>query len=294
MDILKKLSNTGIVPVVVIDNAKDAVPTAQALLAGGIDVMEITFRTAAAPDAIKAVADNCPDMLVGAGTVITLEQCQKAVEMGAKFIVSPGFDAEVVKWCVDNGVAITPGCVTPSEIMAAMKLGLNVVKFFPSNVYGGLSAMKALSGGLITSARAAYAFMVPFSHVLPIWGIQRERELDEFLECDRLVPEMDQELKAVIEHDRAELAGEFCRGCGYCMPCPVGIEINNCARMSLMIRRSPSDAHLTGEAREKMKKIEDCLHCGQCSAKCPYGLDTPALLEKNYEDYREILAGKPL
>ena len=102
------------------------------------------------------------------------------------------------------------------------------------------------------------------------------------------------QLKAVIEHDRAELAGEFCRGCGYCMPCPAGIEINNCARMSLMIRRSPSDAHLTGEAREKMKKIEDCLHCGQCSAKCPYGLDTPALLEKNYEDYREILAGKPL
>lgn len=158
----------------------------------------------------------------------------------------------------------------------------------------GFIAMKALSGGLITSARAAYAFMVPYSHVLPIWGIQRERELDEFLECDRFVPEMDQELRAVIEHDRAELAGEFCRGCGYCMPCPAGIEINNCARMSLMIRRSPSDAHLTGEAREKMKKIEDCLHCGQCSAKCPYGLDTPALLEKNYEDYREILAGKPL
>ena len=146
MDIMKKLSNAGIVPVVVIDDAKDAVPTAQALLAGGIDVMEITFRTAAAPDAIKAVSDNCPDMLVGTGTVITLEQCQKAVEMGAKFIVSPGFDAEGVKWCVDNGVAITPGCVTPSEIMAAIKLGLNVVKFFPANVYGGLSAMKALSG----------------------------------------------------------------------------------------------------------------------------------------------------
>ena len=146
MDILERLNYAGVIPVVVIDNAKDAAPTAQALLAGGIDVMEITFRTAAAPDAIKAVADNCPDMLVGAGTVITLEQCQKAVEMGAKFIVSPGFDAEVVKWCVDNGVVITPGCVTPSEIMAAMKLGLNVVKFFPANVYGGLSAMKALSG----------------------------------------------------------------------------------------------------------------------------------------------------
>ena len=104
MDSLKRLAASAVVPVVVLDDAKDAVATAKALLAGGVDVMEITFRTAAAPDAIKAVADNCPDMLVGAGTVITLEQCQKAVEMGAKFIVSPGFDAEVVKWCVDNGV----------------------------------------------------------------------------------------------------------------------------------------------------------------------------------------------
>ncbi len=146
MNVINKLNNAGIVPVVVIDDAKDTVPAAKAILAGGIDVMEITFRTAAAAEAIKAVADNCPDMLVGAGTVITLEQCQKAVEMGAKFIVSPGFDETVVKWCVDNDVTITPGCVTPSEIMAAMKLGLNVVKFFPANVYGGLNAMKALSG----------------------------------------------------------------------------------------------------------------------------------------------------
>lgn len=113
---------------------------------GGIDVMEITFRTAAAADSIKAVSESCPNMLVGAGTVITLDQCKKAVECGAKFIVSPGFDPEVVKWCVESGVTVTPGCVTPTEIMAAMKLGLNVVKFFPANVYGGLSAMKGLSG----------------------------------------------------------------------------------------------------------------------------------------------------
>lgn len=145
-EILTKLSNAGIVPVVVIDDAADAVPTAQALLAGGIDVMEITFRTAAAPDAIRAVAASCPDMLVGAGTVITLEQCKQAVACGAKFIVSPGFDEEVVRWCVDNGIAVTPGCVTPTEITAAMKLGLKVLKFFPANVYGGLDAMKALSG----------------------------------------------------------------------------------------------------------------------------------------------------
>jgi 2-dehydro-3-deoxyphosphogluconate aldolase/(4S)-4-hydroxy-2-oxoglutarate aldolase len=108
--------------------------------------MEITFRTAAAPDAISAVAKECPDMTVGAGTVITLEQCKRAVFLGAKFIVSPGFDEEVVRWCVENKIAATPGCVTPTEIMAAMKLGLKVLKFFPANVYGGLGAMKALSG----------------------------------------------------------------------------------------------------------------------------------------------------
>ena len=146
MNVLDRLKKSGVVPVVVLDDAKDAVATAKALLAGGVDVMEITFRTAAAADSIKAVTENCPDMLVGAGTVITLEQCKKAVECGAKFIVSPGFDEEVVRWCVENGVAVTPGCVTPTEIMAAMKLGLNVVKFFPAGVYGGLSAMKALSG----------------------------------------------------------------------------------------------------------------------------------------------------
>ena len=143
---INRLSAAAVVPVVVLDDAKDAVATAKALLAGGVDVMEITFRTAAAADSIKAVAENCRDMLVGAGTVITLEQCKQAVECGAKFIVSPGFDEVVVRWCVENGIAVTPGCVTPSEIMAAMKLGLTVVKFFPAGVYGGLSAMKALSG----------------------------------------------------------------------------------------------------------------------------------------------------
>lgn len=146
MDRLARLAAAGIVPVVVIEDAKDAVPTAKALLEGGIDVMEITFRTAAAPDAIKAVAQNCPDMLVGAGTVINLEQCKKAVDCGARFIVSPGFDRETVEWCVENDIAVTPGCVTPTEIMEAISLGLKVVKFFPANVYGGLTAMKSLSG----------------------------------------------------------------------------------------------------------------------------------------------------
>ena len=145
MNILERFSRSGIVPVVVIEDAKDAVPTAKALLAGGIDVMEITFRTAAAADAIAAVSRECPDRLVGAGTVITPEQCRTAVDAGASFIVSPGFSREVVSWCVERGICVTPGCVTPTEIMAAMELGIRVVKFFPANVYGGLKAMKALS-----------------------------------------------------------------------------------------------------------------------------------------------------
>lgn len=156
----------------------------------------------------------------------------------------------------------------------------------------GFLAMKALSGGLITNSAAAYAFLAQYKHVLPIWGVQREKELDEFLSYIKEPPAMTEELKAVIAHDRQELLGDFCRGCGYCMPCPAGIEINNCARMSLMIRRAPSAMQLTEEMQAKMKKIENCLHCNQCKSKCPYGLDTPALLEKNYQDYCEILAGK--
>lgn len=158
----------------------------------------------------------------------------------------------------------------------------------------GFIAMKALSGGLISNSAAAYAYLAQFDNVLPIWGIQRESELDEFLSYIENPPVMTEELQAVIDRDRQELLGEFCRGCGYCMPCPVGIEINNAARMSLMLRRAPSKAWLTGEWQEKMKLIEKCLHCGKCRGKCPYGLDTPALLEKNYKDYCEILAGKEI
>lgn len=149
MTILERLANSIVVPVVVLDDAKDAIPTAKAMVAGGVDVMEITFRTAAAPDAIKAVADNCPDMLVGAGTILNVEQCKLAVEMGAKFIVSPGFDAGVVDYCLENGIAVTPGCVTPTEITMAVNRGLKVVKFFPANVYGGLNAMKNLSAPFV-------------------------------------------------------------------------------------------------------------------------------------------------
>ena len=156
----------------------------------------------------------------------------------------------------------------------------------------GFIAMKALSGGLITNSRAAYAFLAEYDHVLPIWGVQREYELDEFLFYVENPPQMDEELQKVIAHDREELLGDFCRGCGYCQPCPVGIDIHTCARMSLLIRRAPSDQQLTEHMQDEMNKIKNCLHCGQCKSKCPYGLDTPALLQKNLEDYEEILAGK--
>ena len=149
MTVMERLANSIVVPVVVLDKAEDAIPTAKAMAAGGVDTMEITFRTACAPEAIKAVAENCPDVLVGAGTIVNLEQCKLAVEMGAKFIVSPGFSEEVVAWCVENGIPVAPGCVTPTEIMGALKHGLKMVKFFPANVYGGLNAMKNLSAPFV-------------------------------------------------------------------------------------------------------------------------------------------------
>lgn len=156
----------------------------------------------------------------------------------------------------------------------------------------GFLSMKALSGGLITNAAAAFAFQAQFPETLPLWGIQREEELEQFLSFVNNPPSMNEELSAVIEKDRKELLSEFCRGCGYCMPCPAGIEINNCARMSLLLRRAPSAGYLTPQWQEKMQKIEECKHCDSCKKKCPYGLDTPKLLKKNYEDYKEIQNGK--
>ena len=149
MTVMERLANSIVVPVVVLDKVEDAVPLAKAMAAGGVDTMEITFRTACAPDAIRAVAENCPDVLVGAGTIVNLDQCKKAIEMGAKFIVSPCFDHEIVGYCVEHGIAVAPGCVTPTEIMGALKHGLKMVKFFPANVYGGLNALKNLAGPFV-------------------------------------------------------------------------------------------------------------------------------------------------
>jgi predicted aldo/keto reductase-like oxidoreductase len=156
----------------------------------------------------------------------------------------------------------------------------------------GFIAMKGLAGGLIHNSKAAMAYMTQFDNVLPIWGIQKMTELEEWLSYMEHTPSMDEEISAYIEKEKQELTGDFCRGCGYCMPCPAGIMINQCARMSLMLRRAPSAEWLTPQMQEEMKKIENCLECGQCMTKCPYELNTPELLKKNYEDYKKVLAGE--
>lgn len=217
------------------------------------------------------------------------EAAQKAKEQGKiRHIGITTHRFEVALEAIESGLYETlqfPLCYLANEkdmavVQACKKAGM------------GFIAMKALSGGLLTNSAAAYAWLDQYDHVLPIWGVQRERELDEFLSYVHNPPAMTQEISALIERDRAQLQGEFCRGCGYCMPCPVGIEINNCARMSLMIRRAPTAAWTDEKGQERMRKIKNCLNCGSCKAKCPYGLDTPRLLQENYRDFMEVLAGK--
>ena len=156
----------------------------------------------------------------------------------------------------------------------------------------GFICMKALAGGLITRSDAAMAYMTQFDGLVPIWGIQRENELREWLSYMDETPSMTDEIADYIKKEQDELSGSFCRGCGYCLPCPQGIEINNCARMSLMLRRAPSKAWLSEEYQAKMAKIENCINCRQCVKRCPYELDTPELLRRNLEDYKRVLAGE--
>ena len=155
----------------------------------------------------------------------------------------------------------------------------------------GFIAMKGLSGGLLTNSAACIAFMAQFDNVLPIWGVQREKELEEWLGYFQAVPALTDDLRSLIEADRKELLGDFCRGCGYCEPCTVGIIIHQCARISQMVRRAPSDAWLSPYWQAEVDKIDQCIDCGLCRERCPYELDTPALLRKNQADYRQILAG---
>lgn len=145
MDLTKKAHETGLIPVIVLNNKNEAVPAAKALLEGGINFMEITLRTPCALDAIRMVSEEVPDMIVGAGTVVNADGAKKAIDAGAEFIVSPGFSEETVKYCQDNDTPIIPGCVTPTEIMAAMAMGLDTVKFFPADVFGGMTTIKGLA-----------------------------------------------------------------------------------------------------------------------------------------------------
>ena len=157
----------------------------------------------------------------------------------------------------------------------------------------GFIAMKAMGGGLITNSKASFAFLNQFDNVLPIWGIQKISELDEFLSYDENTI-LDDELKSEIENDKKELGEDFCRGCGYCMPCPEDIKISTCARMSLWIRRFPTEPNMDEKTQKLMEDTKNCIECYACVDNCPYELDIPRLLKENYEDYQNVLTGKTI
>lgn len=173
-DILTRIQKLCIVPVVVLNDAKDASPLAKALCEGGLPCAEVTFRTEAAEESIRIMSSEYPDMLVGAGTVLTIDQVDRAVAAGAKFIVSPGFDPEIVDYCIEKEIPIFPGCITPSEIAEAVKRGLKVVKFFPAEQFGGVATIKALAA--------------PYTSVkfMPTGGVSA-KNLEEYLSCDKIV-----------------------------------------------------------------------------------------------------------
>ena len=173
-DITERFEKLGVVPVVVLEDAKDAVPLATALVEGGLPCAEVTFRTEAAEGSIRLMTEQFPEMLVGAGTVLTVEQVDAAVRTGAKFIVSPGFDAEIVDYCLKNEIPVFPGCISPSEVAQAVKRGLKVVKFFPAEPAGGISMIKAMA--------APYTGL----KFMPTGGINA-KNLGEYLSCDKIV-----------------------------------------------------------------------------------------------------------
>ena len=173
-DITERFEKLGVVPVVVLEDAKDAVPLATALVEGGLPCAEVTFRTEAAEESIRLMTEQFPEMLVGAGTVLTVEQVDAAVRTGAKFIVSPGFDAEIVDYCLKNEIPVFPGCISPSEVAQAVKRGLKVVKFFPAEPAGGISMIKAMA--------APYTGL----KFMPTGGINA-KNLGEYLSCDKIV-----------------------------------------------------------------------------------------------------------
>ncbi len=190
--------------------------------------------------------------------------------------------------CVESGLFET--MQFPFSYLASQK-DIDLVNLCKEKNVGFI-AMKGLAGGLINRSDAAMAFISEYDNVVPIWGIQREKELEEWISYMDETPTMTGEIKEFIEKEQKELSGDFCRGCGYCMPCPMDIQINNCARMSLMLRRAPSASWLTDKWQAEMAKIDSCINCKKCMSHCPYELNTPELLRKNLADYKRVLAGE--
>ena len=225
----------------------------------------------------------CPKPGDGTGLYEAMEQAREQGKI--RFVGITNHRMAVAREAVASGLYDTLQfpfnyLATDEEIALVEECGARSVGFI---------SMKALSGGLIVNSAAAYAFQARYDNALPIWGVQRESELDEFLSYIDNPPRLTGSLQSVIDRDRSELAGDFCRGCGYCLPCPAQIDIPNCARMSLLLRRSPAEGHLSPEGREKMARIDRCVHCNHCADHCPYGLNTPELLRRNYEDYKTFL-----
>ena len=225
----------------------------------------------------------CPRPGDGTGLYEAMEQARDQGKI--RFIGISNHRLAVAKEAVESGLYDT--LQFPFNCLALEEEIALVEECKARNV--GFISMKALSGGLIVNSAAAYAFQAQYDNALPIWGVQRERELDEFLSYIDNPPQLTDALRAVIDRDRSELAGDFCRGCGYCLPCPARIDIPNCARMSLLLRRSPSEVHLSAAGQEKMARIDQCVRCNHCADHCPYGLNTPELLRRNYEDYKTFL-----
>lgn len=241
-------------------------------------------------DYIDIYQFHCVDQCYAPGDGTGMYECMLEAKKQGKIrhIGITAHKLEVAFECVNSGLYET--MQYPFSYLAAPR-EIELVKLCKEKNVGFI-AMKGLAGGLIVNSKAAMAFMTQFDNVLPIWGVQRANELAEWLAYMDNTPEYDEEIKLFIEEEQKSLMGEFCRGCGYCMPCPQGIMINQCARMSLMLRRAPSKNWLSESFQAEMKKIEKCTGCGACHKKCPYNLDTPTLLKKNYDDYKRVLAGE--